>query len=192
MIFLRQAADTEIPSHDPQPLLKAEGFQADEANGLWLECTLPDSSEAQTAFIETAATPGIAGLYVHGIESRADMEMCSALMAVGEAEANLQDGALGLIASVETPRALLNAADIAKGHSRLKAIVFGEDGLRQALLLEIAAPALMQAQATVLFTAKAANVPALAVSYAQATTLAGSDPREIAAAGFDGAVFTGA
>nr|WP_254007682.1 aldolase/citrate lyase family protein [Rhizobium sp. L1K21] len=169
-------------------MLNAEGFPVDAGNGLWLECPLPGTGDEQTAFIEKAATSGIAGLYVRCIESRANMEMCSALMAVGEAEANRDEGTLGLIASLETPLSILNAADIAKGHPRLRALVFDGKRLGAALHLNPAAHPVMQAQNTLLLAASAASVPALLDSDQQTTENMDSFFQEIASRGFDGAV----
>lgn len=184
MILLRHPHGGEIPSGNTSGFLTGVG-----ANGVqWAETALPRDRETQNNLIALAATPDISGIYIHGIESRADMEMCGMLMAVGEAEAGIEEATLGLIAVLETSAAILNIHDIAKGHPRLRGLAVDEARLAEALGVAVAAPAVTQSLVSALLAANAAGVTSLLVS----EDIEAGDAREryeaIKAMGFQGLV----
>ncbi len=130
----------------------------------WLDTDMPMSVAAESEFIAHASSKAIAGLFVRNIETLADIEKCATLTAVGEAEGSLEDGRTGLIACIQSPSAILNAATLVQGHLRLNALVFDAGTISAALGVCESADVIRHARSTLLLAAAAACVPALTMT----------------------------
>ena len=91
----------------------------------------------------------------------ADVQQRGGELAVHEARTNLPDGEIKIIACIDEPAALLQAASFIKASSRLIAITWDAQALAKALHAQRDSETLRHARSMVVMAARAAGVPAL-------------------------------
>lgn len=110
--------------------------------------------------LEAAVIPGIAAISLAKVEGPGHVRLVSEFIAELERERGLPPGGIRLSATIETPQALLQAADIASADPRLTAIGLGGLDLAAACGFEPTPDALLGPMQTLLFAAKAAGISA--------------------------------
>lgn len=126
---------------------------------------LPSLATGGIDAVEAALGASPDGVWLTDTIGRRDGECLAAALAVAEAQAGLRDGALRIVASVESPVGALRAASLAEVGPRLAAVAC--DG--GAVAREAGAPAagsetVRAVRATAVLAAAAAGVPAIDAS----------------------------
>lgn len=103
----------------------------DEA-GTYVELPVPRDNETDKAFIATARTRALGGIYLRQVRETADIERASTLLRVAEALNGLPAASLTILAAIETPQAALAITSFGKAIPRLEALVFDAASLAQA------------------------------------------------------------
>jgi citrate lyase subunit beta/citryl-CoA lyase len=132
-------------------------------------------AEGWRAIVAALASSGVDGFALGGAESAADVQQVGALLAVEEAKAGIEDGALALVPLVSTGAALFELPAIAAASDRLVAL--GWDG--EALGVDLGAETgrddgfwidpLQTARTLTLAAARAAGLPAIDCAWSGAT-----------------------
>ncbi len=161
MILTRHSVESVAAGEIAQPTLTAVDMGDSALDGSWLEANLPESYEDEHRLIDRMASGQFVGLYLRGAETLANLEKCAVLLGVSEALANLPEGHFPVIAAIETAPGILAADDLARGQTRLKALVFGRPTLAARMQVDPDTAVMVQAQSTFLLTANAAGAPAL-------------------------------
>lgn len=129
----------------------------------------PVESELIAGDLEALVVSGLDGVVLEQAQGRRSVQHLSAKLAVREAEAGLDDGAIKIVAlATQTASALFEMGSYAGCSRRLEGVAFDMEPLRRALGAQSArgadgalTPPFMLARSLVLFAAKAANVAAI-------------------------------
>ncbi len=136
--------------------------------------------------------PGLDAVVVPKVQGPEDLIEVSALIAAREAACGLTEGAISVLAMIETPNAVLAAEQIATANPRLRALVLGSGDLASTVGLgSLTGPELDFARSSVVFASSAARLaPALDGPYLTFRDTDGlaSDSRRSRAFGFGGRV----
>lgn len=100
-------------------------------------------------------------LLIPKVESVADVHRVDAMLEAEEARAHLPVRSIGLMMTLETPRALLNALAIAEASTRCCALFFGAGDYAATTDCALTPDALLWARSTVVAAAKAAGCDAI-------------------------------
>jgi citrate lyase subunit beta/citryl-CoA lyase len=110
--------------------------------------------------LEAAVIPGISTISLAKVEGPGHVRLVSEFIGELEQQRGLPPGGIRLSATIETPQALLQAADIARADPRLSAIGLGGLDLAAACGFEPTPDVLLGPMQTLLFAAKAAGISA--------------------------------
>lgn len=119
------------------------------------------------------------GILLAGCVARLDVERLAARLAVYEAEYDVPDGAMLILAAFGTAKGWHTLAGLPGASRRLAGLLWNETAIRKDLGLAPDGPApyaCLHARSAAILTARAANVPAL-----DATPSGGKDPATVAA-----------
>lgn len=110
--------------------------------------------------LEAAVIPGVSSIGIAKVDGPGHVRLVSEYIGELEAERGLPAGSVRLSATIETPQALLQAADIARADPRLDSIGMGPLDLAAACGFEPTAEALIGPMQTLLIAARAAGIHA--------------------------------
>lgn len=141
-----------------ETIAQARALQSRPAVYVWLSPGARALGDALAALLP--APPD--GVFLDGAESGASVQRLGARLAVFEARAGLEDGALPIVAmAAGTPASVFALGSFAGCSPRLKALAFARDELAAALGVKPAAAPIAQARALLVLAAAGAGVPAL-------------------------------
>lgn len=101
------------------------------------------------------------GVVLQAAEGAESVQQLGSRLAVFEAEADVADGAIRIVAELSTPAGLLSCAALARASPRLQALLFGRAALASALGTEEDSAPVETARALLVLAAAAAGAPAL-------------------------------
>ena len=114
------------------------------------------------ADLEAAVRPGLAGIVLPKVESAEAIVRFAGMLDVAETRRGLPAGSVRIVALIESPHALLQAAGIAAASPRLVALAFGrEDYRREFASMPPDSPTITYARAALVTAAAAARVQAI-------------------------------
>jgi citrate lyase subunit beta/citryl-CoA lyase len=125
--------------------------------------------------IAAVAIPGLAGIALPALDSVAEIEVVSSWLDAAEARAGLAAGSLGILAILESARAVLRAYELLSASPRIVAALFGAEDFRQDMNVPRSRDGLelQYARAAVGVAARAARVPALDIVFTDLADEAG-------------------
>jgi len=108
--------------------------------------------------LEAAIAPGVCALKVTKVSGPGHIQLIAEAVDTLEAERGMPVGHTKFVAMVETPSALLRAAEIARAHPRVVAMVLGGEDFATEMGMEPAGDTLQQAKIQCLTAARAAGI----------------------------------
>lgn len=144
------------------PVLDIEDERPSERQPFYVRIS-PLGSESLRAELRRVTSSGAAGVVLPGMVGRPDVERLGAMLAVAEAEADLPDGSLRILAmAADTPGGVLALPGLS-ATPRLVGLACDPDALAAALGCASEAPAIIQARTMTVLVAAACGVPAVLV-----------------------------
>lgn len=156
-VLARQQVRDAIPS-----LCARDASQADKGGSVWVRINSTYSGRAKDD-IRAVLQPGVTGIVLPKADSPDIVRYADALLRDAEASAGVEAGATRLIAAIESAKALLRVAEIARASTRLAGLAFGAEDYTADMQMERtpAGDELMYARHTIAVAARASGLPAL-------------------------------
>ncbi|MDP6669089.1 MAG: aldolase/citrate lyase family protein [Candidatus Krumholzibacteria bacterium] len=122
----------------------------------------PDDPEAMEADLEACVRPGLHGLVLPMLQSASDVQLMECAVERRETKGWVVPGALRFVCLLETPAAILAAAEIAAASTRTIALSFGHADFLRGIRGASGPESLLTAQCTVVMAARAQGLQAIA------------------------------